>query len=653
MTVMNIRSLTYNLLKLLTVAILLPQATACSWVVDDYDVEDPSMDILSRFDAEGKAWLNLEIPLGYLTGVTRSTEYDDPKFVDGNEHAVHDLTIVLLHGTSEDDAKVASSYYFSETEWVDDNDPQVTKTLQVTSDNIERGDNVYLLTILNHIPTLYNNMPYSDIKNSSIDITNEYNSTDYFVMANAPLATDNEGSGTVNTLVKVDPLLFFATESEAENYPAAYVYVERAAAKVSVELGNIPTITNDSYTDYYIKGNPNLVFTNQHISDYSIYNYNAQSYLVRHFEADNNTENWLSLNRNGDYRFIESTALPYGSARYRTYWAKDENYDANIHDNLSDGQSKAFKEWKAIKTKESGSTGKSDYCAENTMDLAHMNIRNSTLVLVRLNLNNYISFYTTSVTGSDVIYQLPTNPQEEEGTSAHESFARQKDATTRSATPIDKTNHYYVSSARTIDEYLREWLMQTNSDARNWVNTYAAGDANRIIIKLDDGQASNPRKSGPKDGGQAVVHCTQIARTSGDGVSGFTALDLDNYFANNITVNYYDHGYCYYLVPVRHFVDDETPWQSAPSMTGSSASAAYGSDNNAYLGRFGVVRNNWYTISITGVTHVGGCNAWQLYSQMSDQADDTVEQLLNAKLVINPWNTESSTLIIPTPTPEP
>ena len=640
----------YGLLKLLTALLLLPMVTACSWVTDDYYIEEPDVDILSRFDSEGKAWLNLEIPLGYSVAKARSTDYENPKFQDGTEYAIHDMTIVLLHGTSEDDARVASSYYFTTwTEWMDD-ETQVTKTLQVTSDNIVKGDNVYMLVFLNYSPSLVTGTPFSVVKNTPTAISNSYSGTEYFVMSNAPLATTNEGTGVVKTLVKVDPSLFFATAEEAANHPAAHVYVERAAAKVSVELGSIPTITNRSYTDYYIKGNPNLLFTDQHISDYSIYNYNTQSYLVRHFEADNNTENWLLLNRNGDYRFIESTALPYGSARYRTYWAKDCNYDVNINDNLNDGQSTAFKEWKEIKTKESGSIGESDYCAENTMDLAHMNIRNSTLVLVRLNLNNYTSFYTTSVTGSDVIYQLPTNPNSEEGTSAHESFVRQANNSARAVTPV-KDSHYYVSSARTIDEYLREWLMQTNPAARNWVETYAAGDANHIVINLE---ASNGRKCGPKDGGQAIVKCTQTASAANStGASNFESLGLDTYFANNITVNFYDDGYCYYLVPIRHFVDDETPWQSAATMTGSTAVAAYGIDNNAYLGRYGVVRNNWYNISITGVTHVGGCNAWQLYSQMADQADDTVEQLLNAELVINPWNTESSTLNIPTPTPEP
>ena len=614
-----------RLLQILTFTWLLATILTGCYNYDDIDTIESEVDILSCFKAEGKAWLNLEIPLGYPSTTTRATTFDDGADA---EYAVHNVMIVLFHGTGEADAEVASTYNFTWTESMDAT-AQVTKRLQVKSDNIEKGDNIYLLAILNASPTIAANTSFSDLMDNFANITTTDGSTTYFVMANAPLATANNGTGTVQTLVQVSPMFFFATEDEAKANPAAHVYVERAAAKVSVGLGDIPTVTNGSYTDYYVKGNPNLVFTDQHLADYSIYNYNTQSYLVRHFNATN----WLSLHRDGssDYRFVEPQPLPYGDTRYRTYWATDANYSSDMTNN-------AVKGWKEM--------GESDYCAENTMNLEHMDIKNSTLVLVKLNLNNYTSFYTTSVTGSDIIYQLPTNPDSEEGTSAKESFARQlSSAASRRATKTSDT-HYYVSSARTIDEYLREWLMQTNTAARNWVNTYAAGDANRIIITLEDGSGTKP---GPTGGGRATVKCTQKARTSGQGVTDFTALGLDTYFANNITVNYYENGYCYYLVPIMHFGDTQTPWQSAASMTGSTASAAYGTNNAAYLGRYGVVRNNWYNILITGVSHVGSCNAAQLFAQMSDQADDTVEQLLNAMLNISPWTTNNIPLTPPTP----
>lgn len=632
-----------NIKLLRLVFVMVCMLTGCYDYDDAISVDE--VDILSCFDSNGKAWLNIEIPLDNLCN-TRTTDFSDG---ETEEYSVSNIMILLFRGTGNEDALTIASIYNIDSWEEKTGTDQVSKRIQIFSNNIQSYDNIYLLAILNATPTITTGMTFAQVKQIMSDITSESG----FIMSNAPLTTSNDGTGTIKTLVSLSPSLVFPTEEEAAEHPAAQIYVERLAAKVSVELGDIPTRSNSvpegnqvSYTDYYVKGNPNLVFADQHLADYSIYNYNTQSYLVRHF-----TDGWQSLHRDGttDYRFVEPQALPYSTASlYRTYWAEDANYDENMYTNIDDAEDDIFKSWKDIKTKASGSTGESDYCAENTMDLAHMNIRNSTLVLVRLNLNNYTSFYTTSVTGSDVIYQLPTNPNAEEGTTASSTFARQQDgsaAMRHTSTPVSDP-HYYVSSARTIDEYLREWLMQTNANARQWVETYAAGNANHIKIDLTNSDGS--RNCGPVDGGQAVVHCTQTARTAGTtGADAFSALNLDTYFAQNITVNFYDDGYCYYLVPIMHFGDTQAPWQSAATMTGGTASAAYGTDNAAYLGRYGVVRNNWYTITITGVNHVGACNSWQLFNQTANQADDTVEQLLNATLVISPWESNSSTLVIP------
>jgi hypothetical protein len=56
-----------------------------------------------------------------------------------------------------------------------------------------------------------------------------------------------------------------------------------------------------------------------------------------------------------------------------------------------------------------------------------------------------------------------------------------------------------------------------------------------------------------------------------------------------------------------------------------------------------MVRNNWYTISIRSVTHVGS----PIIPPLTTNADDKVEQLLNAILVINSWETNNQILTNP------
>jgi hypothetical protein len=62
--------------------------------------------------------------------------------------------------------------------------------------------------------------------------------------------------------------------------------------------------------------------------------------------------------------------------------------------------------------------------------------------------------------------------------------------------------------------------------------------------------------------------------------------------------------------------------------------------DSKYLGRYGMVRNNWYNISINSVTHVGS----PIIPPLTTNADDKVEQLLNATLRISGWEKHDQNL---------
>ena len=85
-------------------------------------------------------------------------------------------------------------------------------------------------------------------------------------------------------------------------------------------------------------------------------------------------------------------------------------------------------------------------------------------------------------------------------------------------------------------------------------------------------------------------------------------------------------------------------------MTNNTTTQAYSADaatavggssaNAAFLGRYGMVRNNWYDINITSITHVGS----PVIPDLTTNADDTIEQLLNATLSICGWEDKSQNL---------
>lgn len=587
---------------LLLAAVLM---VACS---DSQEPEPQMPDILSRFNSEGKAWMSLDINLPVHDDNTRAMNFDEGA---SNEYAVKTMMIVLFHGdreTTEDNMTVASTYVVDYSNPTDGPAPQVTNhktvTIQVTDENICNSDHLAVLVIANASPVISSGNTFSTIKALTSGIVNRMDAVDYFVMSNARLAKTNAANAELLTLVNIDANYFFPTEEQSRENPAGHVNVERLAVKTTVENGL-------SELNHKILGNAYATFTSNDLT-FALDNYNATSYLCKHLSSV-------------EYpRMVESTAVDqyYYPYVYRTYWAEDANYSGNIgltnvsyatYLSYTDAQKSAF--WK--------STGSSVYCAENTFNVDNMKDNCTTSVLVRLQLNNKGDFYTTSVTGQDIIFQPPSNTLEEQGTSASSSFSR----TRSNVVPYDGTN------TATIDEYLRTWLMQNNSGFRNWVNTYAAGEVKHVAITLTNNTTT---------GTATVSSVTQTARTSGSGVSDFTALDLVNYFANNISLKFYVDGFCYYRVPIRHF-GDETPWNSTASMTNNSTAQVYGTGDaaaNNYLGRYGMVRNNWYNISIQSVTHVGS----PIIPALTTDADDKVPQFLNATLNINGWEKHEQNL---------
>ncbi len=572
-----------QIIALLLIAMLL---ASCS----DSEKSEPSPpDILSCFSTDGKAWLNLDI--GLPSSVTRTD------FADGEEaeYAIKTLKLVMFHGSnmdSEDELTVASIYDVNYSPQGDVHQ-QITNhtmaTIQITNSNIRTSDKLYMLAIANASPSISEGVTFATVKALVLsDLINTIEGTAYFVMSNAPLASANNGSGSVTTLAEIDPSLFATTEAEALAAPACYVYLERAAAKVTTSL--------DAGLDMHIKGNTNIDFA---ASDfyYSLFNFNTECYLIRQMNAA-----WLSYNSTAK-RFVESAKLL--NDKYRTYWATDINYGDGSNDGKT-GLTDGMKGWKLM--------GESDYCAENTFEVDKMQDDCTTSVLVRLQLNNGGDFYTTSVTGSDVIFQPPMNDLTEEGTGASSSFARKR----------SNLVTYDGTDIATIDDYLRQWLMEQSADLRAWVRNYAGNESKHLKITVN----------GDAETGLATATLSQTAQSSGAGYTAFEAIKATlQGLLNGLTIKFYNDGYCYYRVLIRHFDDTQTPWSSTAAMTNNSTGQTYGGDEASYLGRYGMVRNNWYNISINSVTHVGS----PIIPPLTTDADDKVEQLLNATLSISGW----------------
>lgn len=59
----------------------------------------------------------------------------------------------------------------------------------------------------------------------------------------------------------------------------------------------------------------------------------------------------------------------------------------------------------------------------------------------------------------------------------------------------------------------------------------------------------------------------------------------------------YKSGESYYIARIKHFGDDLTPW--------SAGNETYGGKNLNWLGRYGVLRNNWYNLTVNSISGPG------------------------------------------------
>lgn len=81
----------------------------------------------------------------------------------------------------------------------------------------------------------------------------------------------------------------------------------------------------------------------------------------------------------------------------------------------------------------------------------------------------------------------------------------------------------------------------------------------------------------------------------------------------NAGISTYANGESYYIARIKHFGDDLTPWKSGDT---------YGTNNLAYLGRYGMLRNNWYELDVQSVSGPGYPDIPEVKPNTPDDEDD-------------------------------
>lgn len=537
--------------------------------------------------SDGYIALDINLPTR-SGGHTRAVSYADGL---GNEYEVKNAKLLLFRGepnAAEATVTYRGTYNLIGMNWeTNDNTQITTSSIGVAKVNgIDTSKDYYALVVLNEngqIPALTETSTLATLNASALTNKNESNFTKAgFFMCNAPLANANGGTKpTVTTLVKIDNNQIKSTESEAKSTPAATVYVERAVGKVTLNTS----------TD--LDANHNTNITKYTIQSWALDNKNTKTYLVRNVAGNesaspaiNGIAKWYNYTaKPSDYRFVDKNPVEAG-AGYRIHWGVDPNYNATI----TPGELKAATDadFKTVFGNDNPL-----YCLENTFDVERMQWGNTTRAIVKANL---------TVTGA-----------ESDG-----SFYIIDDA--------NNTIYNKTSAASKIAKAAESWF-NTNS------STYLSSGTITWSVTMDE----------PTNGGY-VTNVTNVDITeSGVTYAGsYKKKDVEDAIKDEINNNilagvnpmkvaYYKGGASYYQIRIKHFGDDETPWNVVTDGgylgTGDAREAKW-------LGRYGVLRNTWYDLTVTGLKEIGYP---EIPSGEADKWDDVADKYLSVKINILSW----------------
>lgn len=544
---------------------------------------------------DGLAYVSLAINLpSDNSGITRGENdvYSDGK---ADEYTVNDVTLLFFEGTATS-SKLLGKYQptpsWNRIGTSIDNITSVANIVQAIDKKLSNTP-MHLLVILNdasgitYSTTTGSETTLGDVINATVTSSNAI-TAGKMMMVNAPLAkapgANTEPTTDLLTLVPIATTQIYNTAEDAKANPAAQVYVERLASKVTVHSasGN----TTNGTLPYSLVG-------------WAIDNYNTKSYLMRSTNNFSTFNNYYSdkVAATKKWRMVGSTAVGqnYDASEtyYRTYWAEDINY-GNLTEALTTTTTPTYKT--------SFGDDNPAYCFENTFSVANQLFENTTRVVFKVQFNGGSPFYTIGGNGSVL----------------------------------------YASDAALITK-LKELLLNLTS-VQDWLtlNATALGgntfDGNDVTITISTSGTTT-----------TVTDITFSLTDFNTSDSKYVAPDT--YYSGWITdlnaaadgITKYD-GNAYYVARIKHFGDELTPWLNTDHLT----TGAYEDEDGAgkpisrYLGRYGMLRNNWYDLTISTIKQIGSATVPTVTGDTT--TDDVVESYIAVKINVLSWAKRTQTV---------
>lgn len=526
----------------------------------------------------GASYASFSINLPTTSG-TRAN--GDPEFVDGtaNEYKVNDATLLIFKkGATEKEGDytfVESAELGSMAPWQKPNPDEtgVTTHAKITAklNNVDKNGDFFALVLLNNgtgdnakvtLPTSEGDK-FSDWNVAAKATYDKFTNTDNgFYMANAPLFDKDNTTNKVTTLVAIKKDNIYPTEEQAAKGTATDIYVERGLAKVT--LGTTTTTAEKTVADGAYQGdkvkitNWALDVTNK--KTFPIHN--VDGLTTDYTDIWNNTATPAGSNGATTQRFVDTN--PNTKAK-RVYWGKDPNYDKSDLLGTEETSKTAREEnFNYIKnnTDVKVDPSKPLYCLENTFNLANM-----------------MQGQTTRV-----IFKATYTP--------------------KSLTEGEKT-FYKIGKNTAI---WKEADLKQEIEAA--VASVVSGAAGKTTVTL------NANKNDITAAGTHYITKDNITVTGVETITDENIKAINTQLGlketDKVGISTYAGGESYYIARIKHFGDDLTQWESG----------LYGEKNLEYLGRYGVLRNNWYELTVQSVSGPGYPSVPDVKPNTPDDEDD-------------------------------
>lgn len=384
--------------------------------------------------------------------------------------------------------------------------------------------------------------------------------------------------GEPTTLVNIDTV--YATKQKAETNAATTIHVERGLAKVTVASTDFTKTFNPSGTKYN-KDEVKITAWNLDVTNKSTFPIHKTTGLNSPF-----TTIWSASTDPAPStgRFVDAA----NSAFKRVHWGVDPNYSTDLDETA---RKNAFNIL-APNAEINGTAKEPQYCLENTFDIKHMLQGQTTRVVFKA------TYKPDGITEGKTFYKIGNSTD----LWSEENLKKQIKTVALNVMGITKA----------------EEQVKYDVDLSKGSNISGVAGHQHLV------KAENITYSGE-------------ATSSKVNSAAITAINEKLGLSDAAGISTYLNGEAYYIARIKHFGDDLTPWSEGDKTYGDNDET----QNNKYLGRYGVLRNNWYELTVNSVSGPGTPDVPTI---KPDVPDDESYRYISVSVKILSWAKRSQSV---------